>query len=229
MKKGKLIVIDGIDGVGKATQTGLLVARLKKMKVKVKRIDFPRYYDNVFGKLIGECLAGKYGEFIRLHPKIVSVLFAADRFESKQQIETWLKKGYTVIADRYVSSNQIHQGGKIKNPKEKKEFLKWLDTIEHKVFGLPRPDAIIYLDLPVAMSMELLKQKTVHRKRYLEGKRDLAENDIKHLESSRKHALSIVQKANHWIKIECSKDGKILPRGYIHELVLKEVKMMLRR
>ena len=225
IKKGKFIVLDGIDGVGKATQTELLFNRLKSLKIKVKKIDFPRYYNNVFGKLIGECLAGKHGAFLELDPKITSTLYAVDRFESKKEIETWLRNGYTVIADRYVSSNQIHQGGKIKNPKEMKEFLLWLDTVEHNIFGMPRPDVIIYLSLPVVLSALLLQQKSAEeKKKYLEGRKDLAENDVRHLEDSRQSAVSIIKKNNNWIKLECAKNGAILPREVVHEMIFEKVK-----
>ncbi|PIR04899.1 MAG: thymidylate kinase, partial [Candidatus Liptonbacteria bacterium CG11_big_fil_rev_8_21_14_0_20_35_14] len=149
MTKGKLIVIDGIDGSGKATQIKLLETRLKKEKIKVKTIDFPRYQDNFFGKLIGKYLSGIYGDFIKVAPRLASVLYAADRFESSQQIQNWLNLGFTVLADRYATANQIHQGGKISNLKERKDFLKWLDTMEYEIFKIPKPDLVIYLDLPL--------------------------------------------------------------------------------
>ncbi len=110
MKRGKLIVIDGTDGSGKATQVELLVKRLKQEGKKVKVVDFPEYYSNFFGKFIGHCLSEQYYNFVGVHPKIASVLYAADRFESKDKIEKWLKEGNTVVANRYASSNQIHQG-----------------------------------------------------------------------------------------------------------------------
>jgi dTMP kinase len=124
MKKGKLIVIDGTDGSGKATQVALLEARLKKEGHTVKLVDFPEYYKNFFGKFIGHCLSEQYYNFINVHPKIASVLYAADRFESKVQIEGWLAKGYIVLANRYVSANQIHQGGKIANAKKRVAYLR---------------------------------------------------------------------------------------------------------
>jgi dTMP kinase len=224
-KKGIFIVIDGIDGVGKATQTELLVRRLENEKIKVKKIDFPQYYNNVFGKLIGECLAGKHGAFLELDPKITSVLYAVDRFESKSQIERWLKEGYVVVADRFVSSNQIHQGGKIKNIKERKEFLEWLDIVEHKIFNVPRPDIIVYLSLPVAFSTLLLSQKSSkEKKQYLEGRDDLAENDIKHLVDSKKSAIDIIKKLNNWVRIDCARGGKILAREVINEHVYNSIK-----
>ena len=107
MKKGKLIVLDGSDGSGKATQTRFLLARLKKEGYRVKTLDFPQYEKNFFGKLIGECLVGDYGDFVKIDPHIGSVLYAADRYESKPVIERWLKQGFVVVLDRYVSSNQI--------------------------------------------------------------------------------------------------------------------------
>jgi dTMP kinase len=220
MKKGKFIVIDGTDGSGKATQTALLVKRLQKAKVKVKKIDFPGYDRNFFGKLIGECLAGNYGQFIHVDPHIASVLYAADRWESSAQIKKWLDQGYTVIADRYVSSNQIHQGGKLLIESERIAFLKWLDTMEHKVFAIPRPTAIIYLHLPINLSFKLLQEKSLaNKKKYLEGKKDLAESDIKHLQDSQKSAVKIVQENNKWLQIECSENNEILSREEIHEKI----------
>ena len=220
MKKGTFIVIDGTDGSGKATQTALLVKRLQKEKIKVKKIDFPRYNQNFFGKLIGECLSGTYGQFIHVDPHIASVLYAADRWESHSQIEKWLNQGFTVIADRYVSSNQIHQGGKIKNEKERIKFLKWLDTMEHSIFKIPRPTAILYLHVPIDLSFKLLKEKSLsQKKKYLEGKKDLAENDIKHLQDSQKSAVKIVQENNKWLQIECSEHNQILSREEIHEKI----------
>jgi len=116
-KKGKLIVIDGTDGSGKATQVALLVKRLKKEGKTVKIVDFPEYYKNFFGAFIGHCLSEQYYKFLNVHPKIASVLYAADRWESSEELRNWLKKGHIVIANRYVSANQIHQAGKIKSVK----------------------------------------------------------------------------------------------------------------
>ena len=150
-KQGKLIVIDGTDGSGKSTQIALLVNHLKKEGQKVQVVDFPEYYNNFFGKFIGHCLTEQYYNFVRVHPKIASVLYAADRFESKDKIENWLKKGYIVIADRYVSANQIHQGGKIANIKKRKAFIKWLDEMEYGVFKIPRPNVVFYLNLSLPL------------------------------------------------------------------------------
>src|SRR3990167_6923068 len=141
--KGKLIVIDGTDGSGKSTQIDLLIKRLKKDGLKVKTIHFPDY-NNFFGGFIGHCLTEQYYNFINVHPKIISALYAADRWESSEQIKKWLKEGYVVVLDRYVSANQIHQGGKIKSVAKRIAFLKWLDEMEYKVFKIPKPDLTFY-------------------------------------------------------------------------------------
>lgn len=217
MKKGKLIVIDGSDGVGKATQTKLLVERLKKEKIPVETLDFPQYKNNFFGAFIKECLSGKHGDFIALDPHIASVLYAADRFESKKKIEKWLAQGKIVVLDRYVSANQMHQGGKIKKSSERKKFLMWLDTMEHKIFMLPRPDGILYLHLPTALSLKLINKR---------GKKDLAEKNIKYLSQSRQNALRLIQTSAHWKKINCANAKGILPHGKIHEMIYTSFKRL---
>ncbi len=229
MKKGKLIVVDGIDGSGKATQVRLLAERFKKDGVKIKTIDFPRYEDNFFGSLIGEYLTGKYGDFVQMDPRVASVLYAADRFEASKQIRTWLDQGFHVIADRYVSANQIHQGGKIEDPKERKNFLEWLDRMEHGVFGIPRPDLVVYLDVPFEVSKEWLKHKVAQRKKkYLKGQKDVAEDNLMHLEHSRNGALYMAKNYPNWEKIQCC-DGMVcmLPEA-VHEAVHKTVKERLK-
>ena len=158
-KRGKLIVIDGTDGSGKATQVALLAKRLKKEGHTVKLLDFPEYYKNFFGKFIGHCLSEQYYNFVNLHPKITSVLYAADRWESSEQIKEWLKKGYIVLANRYVSANQIHQGGKVLNAKKRADFIQWLDELEYGVFKLPKPDAVFYLSLPMNIILRLIKER----------------------------------------------------------------------
>ncbi len=229
MKKGKLIVIDGIDGSGKATQAALLHKRLKKAGVKVKTIDFPRYYHNFFGKLIGEYLSGIYGDFITTDPRVASVLYAADRFESSKQIKAWLDKGFTVIADRYVSANQIHQGGKIEDPKKRKEFIKWLDLMEHKVFNIPRPDLVIYLDVPFEVSKEWLEKKVqARKKKYLNGRKDVAEDNLAHLKNSRDGALSMHKTSKNWEKIECCSNNICMVPEQVHEEVYKTIQKRLR-
>lgn len=229
-KKGIFIVIDGSDGSGKATQTVLLAKRLKEERRKVKTIDFPHYEKNLFGSLIGECLAGKYGDFIALDPHIASVLYAADRFESSGDIRKWLDQGYVVISDRYVSANQIHQGGKIQDSRKRKKFMEWLEKMEFGVFNLPKPDLILYLDVPIDVSQKLLNKNSSsmkQKKKHVRGGKDLADKNLNYLEKSRKSALSIVKKHNNWVKIQCVKSGKLMSIEDIHTLVFNEIQTLL--
>lgn len=227
--KGKLIVIDGTDGSGKATQVAKLKKRLDAEDYKVKSLDFPRYYDNFFGKMIGEALKGEYGDWASTHPKIASVVYANDRAESAPQIRQWLEEGNIVILDRYVSSNQIHQGGKIKNEDERREFMRWLDKMEHEILDIPRPDAILYLDVSVKITQELLaKKENQESKKYLEGKGDQHENNIEHLEAARESGLKMIAETNNWIRVECSRDGDIFSIEHIHELIYEKVRELLK-
>jgi dTMP kinase len=229
-KKGKFIVIDGTDGSGKATQVGLLVNHLKKDGYTVKTVDFPEYYKNFFGKFIGHCLSEQYYNFVKVHPKIASVLYAADRFESKDEIECWLDKGYIVIANRYVSANQIHQGGKIKSAKKRQAFIDWLDEMEYKVFKIPKPNIVFYLDLPVKLSKSLMKERNKNSVRsYLGNKKDLVEKDMEYIENSHKSALWLAKTQKNFLKIDCSVKNQILSRESIHEEVYKKVKLLLKK
>jgi len=227
--KGKLIVIDGTDGSGKATQVAYLTERLKKDGYKIKVVDFPEYYKNFFGAFIGHCLSEQYYNFINVHPKIASVLYAADRWQSKKEMDQWIKEGYVVIANRYVSANQIHQGGKISDTKKRNSFIKWLNQMEYEEFGIPRPDITIYLSLPIQIVMKLLKDResSKMKRKYLKKKKDVHEADEKFMENSIKSALWLAKTQPNWSKIDCSQKGEILSREAIHDMVYKEVKKVL--
>ncbi|HAE36559.1 MAG: Thymidylate kinase [Candidatus Nomurabacteria bacterium GW2011_GWF2_35_66] len=228
--KGKLIVIDGTDGSGKTTQFNLLIDHLKKDGHKVKTVDFPEYYKNFFGKFIGHCLSEQYYNWLNVHPKIASIAYAADRWESSKEMRKWLEQGYVVVANRYVSANQIHQGGKIKNTKKRNDFIKWLDQMEYEVYGIPRPDITFYLSLPIQIVQKLLKNRESSKMKrvYLKNKKDVAENNIEYQENSIKSAIWLSKNIKNFIKINCSEKGEILSREQIHDMVYKEVKKVLK-
>jgi dTMP kinase len=228
-KRGKLIVIDGTDGSGKATQTDLLVKHLKKEGKKVKVVDFPDYYSNFFGKFIGHCLSERYYDFVKVHPKIASVLYAADRFESSGKINEWLKAGNIVIANRYASANQIHQGGKISNTKKRENFLKWLAEMEYEVFKIPKPDIVFYLSVPIPIVLKLIQKRDSSGKRkYLGKKKDVHEKDTKFLANSRKSALWLAKTQKNWVKVECIRNGVLQSPTEIHEIISDKVAKILK-
>jgi dTMP kinase len=226
--KGKLIVIDGADGAGKSTQIGLLSKRLVSLGYKVKSVHFP-HYENFFGGFIGHCLTEQYYNFINVHPKIVSVLYAADRWESSKEIKKYLEKGYMVVLDRYVSANQIHQGGKIANTKKRAEFITWLDEMEYGVFQIPRPDVTFYLSLPLDVTEILLKERNKNAVRaYAGNKKDVHEVDLNFKKNSEKSALWLAETQKGWVKIDCMADGALDTRENIHEKIYARVKRVLK-
>ena len=208
MEKGLFIVLDGNDGSGKATQSKLLTEYFEAEGVAAHKVDFPAYDTNLFGELIGECLAGKRGDFLHMDPKIASVLYAADRQESAPAIREALLRGEVVIADRFSSSNQIHQGGKVEDEAERTEFLLWLDRMEHGVLEVPRPDLIIYLKVPVEISLKLLTEKRAAKNQHLgEAARDVVEEDRAYLERSHATANWLAQTQSNWQVIDCAPEG----------------------
>jgi dTMP kinase len=210
MQKGKFIVLDGNDGSGKATQSKLLASRLSEAGTSCTMLDFPAYDRNFFGAFIGECLAGTHGDFLHMDPKIASTLYALDRYESSESIRKDLSDGNVIIADRFSSSNQIHQGGKISDEKERIAFLEWLDKMEHEVMGVPRPDLIIYLRVPVETSLKLLLEKRAAKNQLLgAGVRDTVEEDRTYLERSHETANWLASHQKNWRVVDCESEGGI--------------------
>lgn len=223
MSQGKLIVVDGADGAGKATQAKLLVERLRADGRVVETMDFPQYTQNHFGRLLRECLDGNRGEFMSIDPRIASVLYAADRFESAKKIQTWLDSGSVVVLDRYVSSNMLHQGAKIEDEEDLTEFLSWLDTMEHSVFNIPRPDLIVYLEVPLSFRQKMLfaDENRTHL--------DTAETHFEHQAASENNAKRLVSRVNVWQTISCVDGEDLQSREFIHESVYKTVIPYLQR
>ena len=220
MQDGLFIVLDGNDGSGKATQTKMLVEHFVQSGVPTEKIDFPGYQERFFGKLIAECLAGEHGDFVHMDPKIASTLYALDRQEAAPKIREWLQEGKMVISDRYASSNMIHQGGKIEDEEDRINFLSWLDTMEYEIVGIPRPHAVIYLDVPVAVSLELLEQKRAAKNHTLKEDKDTVEKDRQYLERSHISARALAASEPTWHIISCTKDGVMRSPEEIHEEIL---------
>lgn len=224
MQKGLLIVLDGNDGSGKATQAGLLKGYLESHGIAVEKMDFPGYDRNFFGSLIGECLAGMHGDFVNMDPKVASVLYAADRFESSVKVRQLINAGTIVIADRYASSNQIHQGGKIADEREREIFLRWLDRMEYEVFGIPRPSVVIYLRVPLQVSLGLLQEKRAAKSNVLaEGQKDTVESDMDYLKNSIDTAEWLLQNQQNWKGVECMENGLLRSREDIHKDIVRVI------
>ena len=213
--RGKLIVIEGGDGAGKATQTKKLVERLEAEGHKVKLISFPQY-DTASAAMVEAYLRGDFGPKENFSPYAASVLYAHDRFEARDRLEEWLASGTVVVADRYVTSNRAHQGARIDDPKERKIFLEWLDDLEHVKLGLPRPDIVIILEAEAKLRDINVGKKDARN--YLRGqKKDIHEGDLPYQQRVDRvyHELTISQ-ADH-VRVNCMDDeGNLLPMDVCH-------------
>jgi dTMP kinase len=226
MKKGKFIVIDGTDGSGKATQTKILVDKLRNEGYKVETADFPQYGKKSAG-MVEEYLNGKFGTAEEVGPYRASFFYASDRYAASFKIRKWLDQGRIVISNRYVTANMGHQGGKIKDKNKRKEYFKWLYNLEFKIFDIPKPDLniILHVDAEVAQKLVDKKEKRAYIKN---GSRDIHENDIKHLRNAEKVYLEITKIFKHSDLIECTEYGNIMSREKIADMVWKKVKKIVK-
>lgn len=227
MQKGKLIVIDGTDGAGKKTQTKLLISRLRKEGRMVKTLAFPQYRKKSAGPA-ENYLEGKYGKRADdVSPYVASVFYAVDRFDAaRTKIDHWLQKGYVVVLDRYVSANMGHQGAKIANKVARKKFFDWVADFEYNILQLPKPDLqlIFYVDPVIAHKNAAKKWKNTIKNL---AKRDLHETDLGHIKRAAKVYLELATILPKTKLIQCIKNGQLLSRKEIRELVWREIRREL--
>jgi dTMP kinase len=224
MKKAKLIVIDGADNSGKATQTELLRVRLASDGFKVGTMDFPRYTQNTFGKLIKESLLGFHGDFMKKDPRVASALYAADRFESKEALHALLHYNDVVVLDRYVSANMLHQGAKIDDEVQRREFLSWLEHIEYEIFGIPKPNMTIMLEVSQAHTQEVLRLMVEQGAKTP----DMAEKDTEHQKRVRECMEWLRDVHPDWVRILCSEGVVLRSKEDIHTELYESVLETLR-
>ena len=214
--RGKLIVIEGIDGSGKRTQLELLARAFEQRGLPYARISFPNY-EGFFGQLVARFLNGDFGPLDAVDPHFSALLYSGDRYESKPAMEATLAAGKNLLCDRYIGSNLAHQGARV-TPQKRAEFLEWLRNLEYKIYGLPAEDLVIYLRVPVAEADRLIGKRP--KRRYTELRRDLQEADKRHLEG----AAEVYEELGlqpHWVRIDCADARGALRRpDQIHAEVL---------
>lgn len=217
---GKLVVIEGIDGVGKSTQYHLLLDRLtKEEKEKVVTHHFPSY-GTYQARAVEEYLKGNYGKITELSPYFVNSLYATDR------AITWLlglkaeyEKDNFIILDRYTTSSIIYQSAEIDNIKEKEEFIDYVTDYEYNKLGIPNPDLVIFLYAPFEV-VNKLKAKRINN----DGiKNDIHERDLEFLRKVSDNAYQIAQKLG-WNIIYCNQEDNMRSIESIHEEVYKLVR-----
>ena len=200
---GKLIVIEGLDGSGKSTQLELLFKNLTNNGIDTKSVSFPDY-DNPSSTLVKMNLRGEFGKNPNdVNAFAASVFYCADRYASfKTNWGEYYMGGGTVVSGRYTTSNAVHQASKL--PKEEWEsFLSWLYDFEYQKIGIPKPDKVIFLDMPIEVSQKLLS----HRYSGDESKKDIHESDTEYLKKCREAAL-FTAKYSGWDIIPCAMNGE---------------------
>lgn len=201
-----LVAIEGIDGSGKGTQARILQKHLAAAGRRTALLGFPRYDDTLFGKAIGRFLNGEFGSLDEVHPFLAALLYAGDRFESRQVLEAALAENDFVILDRYVASNIAHQGAK-RTGEERGDLLRSIREIEFGIYGLPQADLNVLLDLPVATAQQLIARKQARS--YTEKAADLQESDGVYLAEVRTLYLELAANEPNWAVIDCGPDGTL--------------------
>ncbi len=216
-----LIVLEGLDGSGKSTQVRLLREYLEKVCGKLEYIHFPQYDSVVYGPLISRFLAGGFGSKENVHPNLVALLFAEDRHGAGPRMKEVLDAGGTVLLDRYVYSNIAYQCAKLPEGSEREELRNWILNTEYGVFGIPRPDLNIFLDVPVSfVESRLRSERAGEDRKYLQGGSDIHEADIEFQKTVRRIYMEQCATDPNFIRINCAgEDGGILSEGEIFDKI----------
>lgn len=200
----RLIDIEGIDGSGKGTQSRLLCQRLQDAGYSTQLISFPRYDATFFGQAIGEFLNGQFGELHAVHPLLVSLLFAGDRFESKPLLVEALATHQVVVLDRYVPSNVAHQASKCTGP-ARRELTRRILHLEYEIYALPRPDLVLLLSLPSDLARQLVSRKPVRN--YTDKVADIQEADQTYMQGVYEVYEDLARTQPGWHAVPCSTSG----------------------
>ena len=215
---GKLIVIEGTDGSGKSTQFRLLTQRLEKENQKFQKLIFPQYAEPS-SALIRMYLGGEFG----INPTDVnayaaSTFFAVDRYASYKKVwGQWYENGGLVVSDRYTTSNAVHQASK--EPVESQgAFLQWLYDLEYNKLGLPRPDLVLYLDVPTDFTEAMMRRREADTNTHA----DIHEQDMEYLATCRRTGKAAAEFYG-WTVISCVRDGVMRSIEDIHEEIYRHV------
>lgn len=199
--KGKLLVLEGTDASGKSTQFQRLCAALEARGIAYRRLIFPRYQEES-SALIRMYLNGSFGSHPNdVNPYTASTFFAVDRYASYQtDWKEYYENGGLILADRYTTSNAVHQASKLDSA-EQQAYLDWMFDFEYRIMGIPAPDAVYFLDMPTQAVQDLLE----HR----QGKTlDIHEKDIDYLKKCYQTASALADRFG-WRRIRCTKGNAI--------------------
>ena len=220
--KGKLIVFEGTDGSGKATQTKLLCRRLEQEGRSFRKLDFPRYQEES-SVLVRKYLRGDFGKKPEdVGPYAASAFYAVDRYASyKEDWGAYYEQGGLLIADRYTTSNAVHQASKLP-VQQRREYLNWLFDFEYRRLGLPAPDLVLYLDVPTKLSEEMMRGRDLKSG----DASDIHEQDEEYLRRCRENAQWVVDYCG-WEKLDCTREGRLCSVEEIHQEVYRRLAGLL--
>ena len=217
--RGRLIVVEGLDGSGKETQANLLRASLIERGVDLRSVSFPRY-DSASSALVRMYLGGRFGPSPDdVGAYAASAFYAVDRYASyKEDWGAFYEAGGTVLADRWTTSNAVHQCSKLPK-REWDTYLDWLFDFEYRLLGIPEPDLVVYLDVDPKANTRLLDERS---KRTGTGK-DIHEANAAYLDRCRE-AADYCAKRGNWQRIECAPQGRLRSIEDIHEEIVRLMK-----
>ncbi|MNT01564.1 thymidylate kinase [compost metagenome] len=172
-------------------------------------------------------LSGEFGTDPKsVSAYIASTFYAADRYATfKKDLEEYYNNGGIILADRYTTSNMVHQSGKIKDPIERKKFLDWLWDFEFNLYKLPVPTKTFFLNMPTDIAVELMKNR--ENKFTHEAKKDIHERDVSHLRDSYDAACNLVAKYD-WYEVKCVQDEKLRTIDEIHDEIYSEISILMK-
>jgi dTMP kinase len=216
---GKLIVIEGLDGSGKSTQTPLIAEELRRQGREVRIVSFP-VYESDSSALVRMYLGGEFGNKPGdVNAYAASSFYAVDRFASyaKDWKEFYERPDSIVLATRYTSSNEIHQLAKLERD-EWDDFISWAEDFEHEKLGIPRPDMVLYLDMKYEIAMELVSGRSEKTGQ----KKDIHELDEDYMLRCHKAAAFASAKLG-WKNVVCYEDKAPITPEEISVKIMEEV------
>ena len=219
---GKLIVIEGTDGSGKSTQFRKLTEHITADGIEFQKLVFPQYAEPS-SALIRMYLGGEFGtKPSDVNAYAASAFYAVDRYASyKKAWGEWYEQGGLILSDRYTTSNAVHQASK-EQGQQQAQFLQWLYEFEYDKLGLPRPDLVIYLDVPTEFTEKLMR----HREQATNTHADIHEQDLSYLTTCRETGRAAAAFYG-WTVIQCVRDGQMRSIEDIHEEIYRHVKACL--
>lgn len=221
-RNGWLVAVCGIDGSGKTVQAKNLCERAEAEGCTARSMEFPRYGEGFFAELVERYLRGDFGgEATDVSPYLAALPYAGDRWEAADTLRGWLDEGALVVCNRYVPANVAHQGGKLEDPAERERFRDWVHRLEYDVYGIPRPDLHLWLDMPPAAAAGLARGRGDDERPA--GGEDIHERDTVHLERTREVYGWLAKTQDAWVRIECARNGEPDSPRSISERIWKTV------